>query len=357
MNFIPSFDPIGFPAPLWILLALKVFGFWLHTIFMNLWFAGFLVGLLLLFQNNSLRILGEKLTKGMPIFIAFGVNAGIVPLLFTQVIYPQFFYTSSILQGWFWLSVIPLVLLAYYLAYIYSTNIGENNRKLPLAAGWISTAIFLFIGLIFTSQFQFMTEPDKWRLVPFGPGGSVKGLYLSVSSASFQRYFIMFGLALSTTAAYIAFYSSLLHKGGEIKLEETGQIVFALSLLGIASFGTGSLRYLPKISQFFGSLSVFKYLAGVGPLLTLIGATIYLIKQNKVTALLITGIQLLSLLFNAIARQIVQYYELLRYFDPKKATLRLQLSPVLIFIIFFAAGILLSALLLTKFHRASNRTV
>ncbi|NIQ53274.1 MAG: hypothetical protein GWN71_07465, partial [Gammaproteobacteria bacterium] len=71
------------------LFGLKVFGFWLHAFFMNLWFAGLLVGLVLARRQGPTAEAGRRLLRAMPIIIALGINAGIVPLLFLQVLYPQ----------------------------------------------------------------------------------------------------------------------------------------------------------------------------------------------------------------------------------------------------------------------------
>src|SRR3970282_164891 len=91
------------------------FGFLLHMVFMNLWLAGLPAALCLI----RLRPLAaNRLFKTMPFFMAFGINAGIVPLLFLQTLYPQFFYPATILQAWFWFVVIPLLLVAYYAVYL-----------------------------------------------------------------------------------------------------------------------------------------------------------------------------------------------------------------------------------------------
>ena len=118
-GLIPAADPLGLPVPVWILLALKVFGFFFHLVFMNLWLAGLPVALVLLRAKPAVA---ERLFHALPFFMAFGINAGIVPLLFLQTLYPQFFYPATILQAWFWFAVIPLLLIAYYAVYLASFN-------------------------------------------------------------------------------------------------------------------------------------------------------------------------------------------------------------------------------------------
>ena len=129
-GLIPAADPLGLPVPVWILLTLKVFGFFLHLVFMNLWLAGLPTALVLL---RARPVVAERLFHALPFFMAFGINAGIVPLLFLQTLYPQFFYPATILQAWFWFAVIPLLLIAYYAVYLASfNNFASAPRSSPL---------------------------------------------------------------------------------------------------------------------------------------------------------------------------------------------------------------------------------
>ena len=152
-QLIPLPDPLGLPVPLWILLALKVFGFFLHLIFMNLWVAGLPTALYLL---RSKPAVAERLFQALPFFMAFGINAGIVPLLFLQTIYPQFFYPATILQAWFWFFVIPLLLVAYYAVYLASFG------KFRVAAAFTATVLLSIIGVMFSSA---MTLTDRKSVV------------------------------------------------------------------------------------------------------------------------------------------------------------------------------------------------
>ena len=103
-----NIEPLGLPIPPPWLLGFKLAGFVLHVVFMNLWLVGIPTALLL---SRSKTMVAHQLFKWMPFFMAFGINAGIVPLLFWQALYPQFFYPATILQAWLWLLVIPLLMM------------------------------------------------------------------------------------------------------------------------------------------------------------------------------------------------------------------------------------------------------
>ena len=61
----------------------------------------------------------SQLSHAMPTALAMTVTFGVAPLLFIQVLYGQFIYTSSVLMAVLWLSVVGLLILAYYGLYIY----------------------------------------------------------------------------------------------------------------------------------------------------------------------------------------------------------------------------------------------
>ncbi|GIX01529.1 MAG: hypothetical protein KatS3mg112_0466 [Thermogutta sp.] len=115
------------PAPFWFIQFFKVLGFILHMVPMNLWFAGMFLTLVLYRREGPARHWAERMATLMPVIIAFGVNFGIVPLLFIQVAYPWAFYPATILTAWFWLAIIGLLLVAYYGVYAFAFGVTPDR--------------------------------------------------------------------------------------------------------------------------------------------------------------------------------------------------------------------------------------
>ncbi len=115
---IPHVDPMPLPGPVWLFVALLLVVFTLHVAAMNSALGG---GLWALWnylrgrhaQHEYSRRLANELSQMLPTFLAFTVTLGVAALLFVQVLFGNFLYTSSILIGSFWLLVIPLVMVAY----------------------------------------------------------------------------------------------------------------------------------------------------------------------------------------------------------------------------------------------------
>ena len=120
------------PAPFWFIQLFKVVGFTLHMVPMGLWFAGIPTAMLLSsFGKAGGKQLSDRLMRQMPIIVALGINFGIVPLLFIQLAYPQFFYSATILMGWYWMGVVGLLIPAYYGVYIYADGLKDDGANMP----------------------------------------------------------------------------------------------------------------------------------------------------------------------------------------------------------------------------------
>jgi hypothetical protein len=161
---VPAPDVLPLPAPVWLLEFLLVFTFILHLVPMNFLFGG---GLLAAFSHlrakNDPRHerLARRLAELMPTVIAFTVTLGVAPLLFVQALYGQFAYSSSILMANAWFAVVPLLIVAYYLAYLIRfkwTDLGGLRTGLA----WIVAGIVAAIGFIYSNNFSLMLRPDTW---------------------------------------------------------------------------------------------------------------------------------------------------------------------------------------------------
>jgi hypothetical protein len=107
------------------------------------------------------RQLANELSAMLPTFLAFTVTLGVAALLFVQVLFGNFLYTSSILIGVLWLAVIPLVMVAYYGFYYfsYAAEKGKGSGGCVLA---ISVCVLLGIAFIFVNNMTLMLSPERW---------------------------------------------------------------------------------------------------------------------------------------------------------------------------------------------------
>ncbi len=169
---IPSVDPLGYPVPVWILKSLTYLTLTLHFLAMQ-----FTLGSAILWLYCRARkgphhqVAQHTLGTGLPLGFSYLVTLGIPPLLFVQVLYGQFYYSSSVLVGAFWILVVPLLIVAYGLFYLHKMT----RKSRPRGQAWIvgfGLLAMLTIGYIYSNNFTLMQTPEKW-LAMYGahPGG------------------------------------------------------------------------------------------------------------------------------------------------------------------------------------------
>jgi hypothetical protein len=349
-------SPLGYPAPYWFIELFKVIGFTLHIVPMNLWFAGIILAMILRWRGKEQAIrLSDRLMNQMPIIIAMGVNFGIVPLLFIQVAYYKVFYPATILMAWFWFAIVILLTFSYYGVYIYVIGLKNNGIKMNLwrkAAGWVSSLFFILIGFIFSNAFSLMTNlaawPDLWKSTSIA--GAPLGIALNLADPSlFPRWLMMFGIAITTTAAYIIFDTGFFARkestdyrkwapGFAFKLYTIGLLWFALAG---SWYVFGSWQSNVRDTMFSSSYITLTFLTAVFPgfvwLMVLLKSRVGQI--TGAWAMVIGLGQFAVVALNAVSRQIVQNTELGIYYDLGAEPVNTQWSPLILFLLLFAAAV------------------
>ena len=161
---IPDVDPLPLPGPVWPFKFLLLFTFTLHLVAMNCALAGGVAAVLNAIRGRSplhpfSRRLAAELSRMLPTFLALTITLGVAVLLFVQVLYGNLLYTSSILIGVFWLSVIVLVMAAYYSYYYFE---AKPETAGAIAAASIAVLCILCVAFIFSNNMTLVLTPARW---------------------------------------------------------------------------------------------------------------------------------------------------------------------------------------------------
>lgn len=163
----PNPDPIPLPAPLWLFKTLNIITLGFHFVALEILIGGLLIVAILNFlgarEGAALRLnqSAHLMARRLPIVMTYVINLGVPPLLFTQVMYGQALYTSSVLIGLWWISVIGILMLAYWMLYKVAERTEERRSAWLMAIG-----AWLFIGLIariYSTNFTLMLRPEDWQ--------------------------------------------------------------------------------------------------------------------------------------------------------------------------------------------------
>ena len=111
----PAVDPIPLPAPIWLFKLLHIVTLSLHFVAVEMLLGGLLLAVVLsLFRGSSpAHVTARAIARRLTVVMTYVINLGVPPLLFAQVLYGRALYTSSILIGAYWISIIVLLMLAY----------------------------------------------------------------------------------------------------------------------------------------------------------------------------------------------------------------------------------------------------
>jgi hypothetical protein len=356
---LPEPDPIPLPAPYWLLKFLLVLTFILHIIAMNFALGGgFIAGITDLIgrkkSNQFHTNLSSSLSKMLPIATAFTITLGIAPLLFLQVLYGQYFYTSSIIMAWPWLAVILLLIIGYYGYYIYQFNF----EKLSGIRAWIvlgSAVLFAIIGLIYTNNLVLMLTPEKWAQKYFA---NPHGTNFNFDDPTVIPRYLHFLVASISVAGLLV----LIYGLGKISKDEKygrwaikyGGLWFVFGTIVQYAVGIWFLLSLKKefILLYMGENTLATIVFGLSVLLSLISLILILLSFNAQNPklLAIGGIVALFLTIAgmSIMRDILRHAYLENYFKPEQFDVQLQLSVLIVFAVVFIVGLVTVGYMLSK---------
>ena len=171
---IPAPDTI--PVHWGWLKLLLLSTFFLHLLCMNTMVGMGVIALTRsLFDRAEARAYNREIATILPYTIAFTVNMGVAPLLFIQVLYGQFIYTSSLLMAVYWLSITGILIIAYYSAYLHQYTFDEAG---PTRAVFMAVTVInlLVIGFFFSNNMTMMLSPATWTGYFTTPDGTLLNL-------------------------------------------------------------------------------------------------------------------------------------------------------------------------------------
>jgi hypothetical protein len=162
MPFFPAVDPIPLPAPIWLLKLLHIVTLSLHFVAVQMLLGGLLLAVLLsLFRGSpSSLVAARALARQLTVVMTFVINLAVPPLLFSQVLYGRALYTSSVMIGLYWISIIGLLMLTYWLLYRFTARLEAGK-----AAWWVGLSAWLLAGSIarlLSSNMTLMLRPEVW---------------------------------------------------------------------------------------------------------------------------------------------------------------------------------------------------
>ena len=332
---IPTPDTI--PAPWGWFQFFLILTFFVHLIFMNAMIGSAAITLVRELRTpphdpSACRDLANKL----PYTIAFAVNFGVAPLLFLQVLYGHFIYTSSILMGAYWLSIIAIIIPAYYGAYIYKMGEGRliAYRKPALA---VSLVLMMLIGFLFVNNMTLMQRPAAWLQYFNQPNGTILNLD---DPTLIIRYLHFMVASVAGGGLFLAILAFFQQRKGIIGAEariKSGLKWFTYATVVEVGTGIPFLFTMPKeVHQLFVGGALGHTALFSAAMLTSFFAIYYGAKEKLWPTTVALG---LTMLLMILVRDLARQAYLAPYFKPADLTVAPQLSPLYLFLLFLIIGV------------------
>ncbi len=208
MNVIP--DALPLPGPAWLFESLLHFTFTLHLLTMNFLVGGSMIALVSRLRGEM--DLARWIERKLPVAMAFTVTLGVAPLLFVQLLYGHYFYTSSVLMGWPWFSVIIVVMVVYALIYRVAWRGDTTSGAMKIFAVIINLGL-LTVAFIYVNNMTLALRPETWAAKYLArPGGTS----LNLGDPTFwPRYLHFMIAALAVTGMILATVGAKRIKNGD----------------------------------------------------------------------------------------------------------------------------------------------
>lgn len=362
---VPFADPVPLPAAVWLLKVLLVSGFALHILAINGVLGATLIGLWARWfgKTSEHKRLSESLMHSVTSLLSSAITLGIVPLLFLQLLFGNFFYTSSILIAWPWLMIIVLLPIAYYCLYI--GNWWKNRSSKLIGIGmFLSLMIFFVIAFFFVNNMTLLLTPEKWFAMY---ASNTTGIQLNLNEPTLIfRYahmlFAAFGVGSLFVVSLGLFHFNKEPHFGRFLIEEGGRWFVSLTSLAIVA-GFGFLLSLPEaVRQLFlgqNALGSICLLLGISlGLLAIFAMSSSLQKQDPrggaIKAIILATV---GVIFMAIVRDRLRDAFLDPYLQAAPLSVRYQVGPMAIFFALFVLGLAFVFYMVLRFVRSGRQAL
>lgn len=229
---IPRDFPLPLPASVSDLELAIVVLFLVHLLFVNLMVGGVLLGLAAEIRGlwrKPYDALAHEIAATVTVNKSMAVVLGVGPLLVINALYGLWFYSANSLIGRAWISIVPVVIVAFLLLYLhkYTWDALAERKGLHLAVGGAGAVLLLFVPLIFLANINLMLFPGRWL--------EVEGFLSALTMPNVLPRYLHFVLAsLAIAALFLVGYFCRRRYDFEGRLPGLDRCAVKRELLGVA---------------------------------------------------------------------------------------------------------------------------
>ncbi|MDZ4188888.1 MAG: hypothetical protein U1D25_12380 [Hydrogenophaga sp.] len=210
-------DPAGVPSHPLVFLMLGVLTFALHIAAVQVMLGAATLTLRGAFSPSlHWRRLAQAMLVTAKIAVSVAIVIGVAPLLFVQVVYDPFWYTSNVLSAWWVIGFIGLLIAGYIAMYIFYWKNHDIVADGGQGGVWmvLSIALLLAVGFIVHSLTNQMLFPEHW-MQWYAPKDVVNPNGHALHYWHLPRFLFFIALSAPVTGAWIYGYRRYLQGAQE----------------------------------------------------------------------------------------------------------------------------------------------
>ena len=295
------------------------------------------------------------IAKKLPVLLPATITLGIAPLLFLQVLYGQFFYTSSIVMAWPWFLVLVFLTTAYYGFYYVSYRGGRQSGR----AGGVmlfSVILVFLIGFLFSNNLTLSQTPSRWAGKYFA---NPAGWNLNLTEPTLIPRYLHFVVAAMAVGGLLLVFLAranwkrdheyarqLLQFGGKAFMYAT-MAQFVVGIVFLVSLPRDLRMLFMGDNPLATILLLIGVTGGIGAIFLMSDA---LRKENiRMAAFYVPGILAVVIACMSVMRDILRDAYLKPYFHPGQFAVKTQWSVFPLFLVLFLAGVILWFVMLKRY--------
>ncbi len=341
----PVADPIPIPAPIWLLKLLSLLTLGLHFAAVMMLIGSLVLVIWLNFRGRASGSLDQVraswvLAKRLPVIMTYVVNLGVPPLLFLQVMYGQQIYSSSVLIGLPWISVIILLTIAYWL--LYKTTWMIEQRRAAWIPALISFGIIFGVGQIYAMNMTLMLRPELWNQMHAANPHGTQGF--SGDPTTMPRFLFVLAGGPLVGGLWTALIANMQYLEESVRkvLHKAGSSMAVVGAVAMAGSGALVMSKQPaEIMQKLATMPLATYGAYICITTIVLAGVLAIVlalrsRENFGLSVLAWVVSLLAPITATLPRDGIRDAALSKYgFDVYKATIYPNWSVLIVFLLLF----------------------
>jgi hypothetical protein len=353
-------DPMGVPFYPLVFQILLVLTFSLHIIFVNFVIGGSFMTVYSYFRPGKYyRALSKAFAKATTINLSLAIVLGVAPLLFMQVIYDPFWYTSNVLSASWMISILFVLMAAFSFAYLFYLKFNKGKRHIAIWGILAFLLVILAAVIMHAVSYQALL-PEKWLAWYMNNNRTdLYGAQLHAFQLPRFLHFIIASFAL--TGVFMMLYSWYFWKREDMDraylawVGKTGAGMAVYFTVLQMAVGVWWLLSLPATFHFYTN---YMFLTGVPFAIVLLLVLIKAQSDPRKYALPVAAIMMITVLAMSSLREVLRMLYAGKYnYSVYSYKLNLSYGSTALFLVSFVMGIIIVGYMITvvfKMGRSSK---